>query len=92
MPVVSSQNNGFVDAITGMFCREQSEIPSDLNELFSGFGRADFKTNAPAEYGIVVSFYTQKKGNYIAAQLYFSSENKRYSRMYWDSWRPWMEF
>lgn len=61
MPVVSSQNNGFVDAITGMFCREQSEIPSDLNELFSGFGRADLRTNAPAEYGIVVSFYTQKK-------------------------------
>ena len=86
---VTSSKNGLVDRYTDMYCRD--DIPQNLNDSFAGFGRADNKTNAPASYGIVVSFYTREKGNYIAAQLYFSNGGTIYGRMKWESWGSWKQ-
>lgn len=85
--IVTSNKNGLVNRLTDIYCR--NDIPQDLNDLFSGFGRADFKTNAPAQYGIVVSFYTEKKGNYVCGQFYFSDNGVIYGRVKWDSWGEW---
>lgn len=86
---VTSGKNGLVDRYTDIYCR--ADIPQDLNDSFAGFGRADLRKNAPASYGIVVSFYTQTKGNYIAAQLYFSNSGTIYGRMKWESWGSWRQ-
>lgn len=86
---VTSSKNGLVDRYTDMYCRD--DIPQDLNDTFAGFGRADNRTNAPASYGIVISFYTRTKGNYICAQFYFSNAGTIYGRMKWEDWSSWKQ-
>lgn len=86
---VTSSKNGLVDRDNDMYCRD--DIPQDLNDLFAGFGRADNKTNAPASYGIVISFYTRTKGNYTCAQLYFSNVGTIYGRTRWEGWSSWKQ-
>ena len=86
---VTSSKNGLVDRYSDMYCRD--DIPQDLNDSFAGFGRADNRKNAPASYGMVISFYTRTKGNYICAQFFISDIGTIYGRMKWESWLPWKQ-
>ncbi len=86
---VTSSKNGLVDRYSDTYCRD--DIPQDLNDSFAGFGRADNKTNAPASYGMVISFYTRTKGNYICAQFFISDVGNIYGRMKWESWSSWKQ-
>lgn len=80
---VTSSKNGLVDRYSDMYCR--NDIPQDLNDSFAGFGRADNRKNAPASYGMVISFYTRTKGNYICAQFFISDIGTIYGRMKWET-------